>query len=418
MNHAYDQGDYNSQDYYSQGYRPSGYQSRLDAFRNAYVSQGYAAHRNSYPTQSSSDYIAGGNHNIESDQIKPHKERVRHQKPRYNHTSSRETDDYISPPIETRGDDYISQDYETTHQRTYYQDPWEQYEEPVQAPEKQMRPSRRARHVALNNELETSTHRPKRKDLERRHTGFTLGNEQEAYKVEVYENANDVAEAIRRIDNEARNAHPRAEAPRGMLRSNDPQAWNVGVYEDPNDVMDAIRRIDDDTRHARPRHEVHRRVPRLNDQGWHVDAYDRTNDAVDAIRRIDSGAQNARPRPQLQRIGAPSRSRAPTVESRSRGSSLEYDSETCVDSEAQQPSYASGSDIGSYSDDDDFSDHRRAVSPNCPGGFPSSPEPDYRTSDSSRRYASSSPVGLDDSIADYSEYGHHPRHTVAMPHHP
>jgi hypothetical protein len=419
MNQGYEHSDYNSQDYaYDQGYRPSGYQSRLDAFRSAYTSQGYAAHRNSYPTISSSDYI-GGERNVESDQIGPHEEPVRRQNPRYkNHASSRETEDYISPPVETR-DDYISQDYETTHQRTYYQDPWEQYGEPDQTPEKQVRPSRRAVHAALDQELQTTHYRPKRSGLERGHN-VTLGNDREAWNIGVYENANDVAEAIRRIDNDARHARPPPAAPRGMLRSNDPQAWNVGVYEDPNDVMDAIRRIDKNARSARPRPEAPRGVPRSNDQGWNVDVYDGANDVVDDIRRIDGVSPNVRPRPEVQRRGLPhSRPEMPRGGSHSDQRSIDYDSDlkTCVDSEAQQPGYESGSDIGSYSDDA-FSDRHRSVSPICPGGFPSSPERDYRTFESSRRYASSSPVGMNDSIQDYSRYSQSPvahRHASSSP---
>jgi hypothetical protein len=419
MNQGYEHGDYNSQDYaYNQGYRPSGYQSRLDAFRSAYTSQGYAAHRNSYPTISSSDYI-GGERNVESDQIGPHKEQIRRQNPRYNnHASSRETEDYISPPVETR-DDYISQDFETTHQRTYYQDPWEQYGEPDQTPEKQLRPSRRVVHAALDQELQTTHHRPKRSGLERGQN-VTLGNDREAWNIGVYENANDVAEAIRRIDNDARHACPPPAAPRGMLRSNDPQAWNVGVYEDPNDVVDAIRRIDKNARSARPRPEARRGVPRSNDQGWNVDVYDGANDVVDAIPLIDGVSRNVRPRPEVHRGGlAHSRPEVPRGISHSHQRSIDYESDlkTCVDSEAHQPGYESSSDIGSYSDDA-FSDRHRSVSPTCPGGFPSSPERDYRTSESSRRYTSSSPVGMDDSIEDYSRYSQSPgahRHASSSP---
>jgi hypothetical protein len=420
MNHGFEHGDYNSQDYaYSQGYRPSGYQSRLNAVRAAYTSQGYAAHRNSYPTTTSSEYISG-ERNVESDQIGPHKDRSRRQKPKYNnHASSREIEDYISPPVETR-DDYISQDFETTHQRTYYQDPWEQYEEPVQAPEKQLRPSRRAVHGALDQELQASHYRPKRSGLERGHN-VTLGNDQEAWNIGVYENANDVAEAIRRIDKDSRHARPPPAVSRGMLRSNDPRAWNVGVYEDSNEVVDAIRRIDKNARSARPRPEAPRGVPRSSDQGWNADVYDGANDVVDAIRRIDGGSRNVRPHPQVQRRGLPhSRPEALRGVSHPHQRSIEYDSDlqTCVDSEAQPPGYESGSEIGSYTNDDAFSDRHRSASPTCPGGFPSSPERDYRTSDSSRRYASSSPIGMDDSIGDYSRYSQSPvvrRHASSSP---
>jgi hypothetical protein len=324
MNEGYGNGAFDNQGYgYSQEYRPSGYQSRLDDFYRAYASQNHASHGRSYQSHSTSDYIAGPKY-VESDHIAPHNGRSHRSRPKHNqYTSGHSNADYISPPPLEDRDDYISQDYDTTHQRTYHQVPgaWDSYEEPEETQRSSPQPPHRATYAAPYDE--TSNHRPMKHGWDTRHD---------------------------------------------FMPSDDSEAWTRDVYEDSSDVVDYHRRVND--------------------------------------------AQTTRPRSHAQRDG-----------SRLRRNSFDYESDlqTCVDSEAQQLFYVSGSDIGSLPDETSSNGHR-SISPTCPGHFPPSPGGDYahnrspERSYAAQRYASSSPSRLDDSIVDdYSSFRQSPECPVARP---
>jgi hypothetical protein len=262
------------------------------------------SHRNVHPSHSASDYIDGPKY-VDPDRIEQHKERSHRHRPKHDHYTSRHsTEDYISPPPRDDRDDYISQDYDATHQRMNHQIPgaWDSYEEPNVTLRNAPRPSHRAMYASPEDE--SPNYRP--------------------------------------ADNSFNGRHD-------FMRYDDSKAWNQDAYEDTNNIQDNFERVDH--------------------------------------------AQNARPRYETKR-GEP----------RSHHASIDYDSDlqTCVDSEAQQPFYTSGSDNASLPDDT-TQDSLRSSSPICPGHFPSSPDGHYAREQSyaARRYASSSPR-LDDSINDYT----------------
>ncbi|KAF1922026.1 hypothetical protein BDU57DRAFT_69394 [Ampelomyces quisqualis] len=125
---------------------------------------------------------------------------------------------------------------------------------------------------------------------------------------------------------------------------------------------------------------------------WDVDAYDRTDHIFDGFRRTD--AQSAR-RSSYQQ----------NAEVSPQSSSVFYDSDlpTCVDSDAEEIGYLSGTDLPSFRDDDSLRKYRSMSSDRNPSTSPRARHRRISLASDRAQSQAESPSGLHDTTRPYRE---------------